>query len=221
MNILLWPQSLKTVSIFESQDAFDRHLFDDPTYVKCPQLGRNIARYSLQLEELYVSNFADARYFLEPFFNVQPSKKLPTWTNLKQIALTSTLISPHCLGDEINDLLQAAGFAARQMPMLEIMEVYNAEKAYAGVFTYAKTAESSVVLWKCTWQFDLATRVHNTWRATAEKLTGKALGLVQEMTLAYDGPVKFIQRMVTGDYLLHPTSRSRLSKSSRAAPNSS
>lgn len=216
MNITLWPKTLKTISIFENSDAFDRHLYDDLSYVKCPQLGRNLARLSLQLEEIYISNFADARYFLEPFYNVQPGKKLPVWTNLRQITLTSNAIHPASLGDEINDLLQAAGLAARQMPMLEVLEIYNASKESAGVFTYARASESSVLLWKCTWPFELDTKVHNTWRVTAEKLTGGGLGLVQEITLAYDGPSKFIQRMITGESLIHPTSRSRMSRFAKA-----
>ncbi len=216
MNILLWPQSLKKVSIFENTDAFDRHLYDEPSYVKCRQLGRNLARRSLQLEEIYVSNFADARFFLEPFFNKQPSTKPPVWSYLKRIALTSPIISPVGDTEEINDLLQAAGNAARQMPLLEVMELYNADKSNAAAFTFVKTAETSIAIWRSTWQFDMDKRVRQTWITTVERLTGKRLGLAQEITLSsYDGLVNFIQNMITGEDLLHAVSCSRILKDSR------
>lgn len=216
MNILLWPQSLKAISIFEHTDAFDRHLYDEPSYRKCPQLGRNLARRSLQLEEIYISNFADAQFFLEPFFNPQSSAKFPVWPQLKQVALTSPVISPFWDGEELNDLLQAAGIAARQMPFLEVMELYNADKTNAGAFTYVRTPDTSIAIWKSTWQFDIDNRVRQTWMTTVEKLTGKPLGMLQEIVLSsYDGPVNFIQNMITGECLLHSDSYSRMLKDSR------
>lgn len=225
MNILLWPQSLKRISIFEHSDAFNRVLYDDPMYRKCPQLGRNLYKRSLQLEELYISNFADARSFLEPYFNKQLNTKLPVWTQLKQISLTSPVISPVEDVEEINDLLQAAGKAARHMPLLEVMELYNADRTSAGAFTYARTADpgyvstenTSMMIWKATWRLEMDHRVRQTWQSTVEKLTGSRLALVQEIHLSsYDGPINFLQNMMTGESIMNPSSCSRILKDYRA-----
>lgn len=218
MNILLWPQSLKRISIFENVDAFDRSLYDDPLYRKCPQLGRNLFKRSLQVEELYVSNFVDARSFFEPYFIRHLKPKFQIWTHLKQITLTSPVISPIEDAEEITELLQAAGVAARQMPLLEVMELYHADKGSAGAFTYVKTADSCMAVWKSTWHFELDDRVRQTWISTVEKLTGKGLAMLQEITLSsYDGPANFIQNMITGEHLMHPVSCARMIKDSRAA----
>ncbi|RYP25400.1 hypothetical protein DL767_008422 [Monosporascus sp. MG133] len=207
-TIPLWPTTLKRVSIFEHSDAFDRHLTDAASYVKCPQLGRNLARQSLHFEKLFVSNFADARSFFEPYLIRQPEAKLPVWTHLKQIALTSAIIKPDGDAEAINNLLQAAGHAARRMPLLEVMEIYNASRTSAGAFAYVRTEDTSIVIWKSTWAFEMETRVRTTWTTTTDKLTGRHLAFVQEpVLLSYDGPVSFIQSMVTADSLLHPISQ--------------
>lgn len=72
---------------------------------------------------------ADAAPIIDPPFQPGP---FPMWENLHYLTLTSTRLNP---GD-ISWLLMAAGSAARQMPALRRMELWNYDPATTCLFRY-------------------------------------------------------------------------------------
>ncbi|CAJ2506830.1 Uu.00g080160.m01.CDS01 [Anthostomella pinea] len=206
VHMPFWPATLKKVSIFEHFDAFRR----DPEEVqeKCPQLGRNLYRLSLRLEECYIAKFADAWDFFEPFFGQQPSPGVRGWDHLCRLSLTSTFIDEREDGESLNALLLAAGRAARYMPQLRLFELWNAESYGAGVFLYSGISELATLTWKSTWEFRMDDGVKARWRDAARKHAGKDLVVEpEELLVNYRGPMRFIHfKLATRGLILDPTS---------------
>ncbi|KAH8901082.1 hypothetical protein GQ53DRAFT_835040 [Thozetella sp. PMI_491] len=206
-----WPSSLKKVSLFNSHRG-DEYLFeiDDPDnyHRSIPFLSRNLAKMSHRLEEMSSCFVGDARYFFEPFMKIQGgvNPKLPSWDVLTSLTLTSSLISPREDPDDINNLLQAAGNAAKRMPHLRTLELFSAGKHDAGVFLYLATPLTTTASWESTWRLKVSEKVKQTWRAVASMHTRYELEFGREVLLKnYDGVVTFIHtNLATWDVVLHP-----------------
>jgi hypothetical protein len=152
------PTTLRQLTIFEDCDKefYPTIRWLTPEYtsrVNSPALGLALARASRHLEHLSASFIIDAKDFLASFW---PQISAPTsasdlldgyiWDKLTSLALTSQLLAPENPFKRINDLLQAAGIAARRMPRLRVMEIWNGKDNNHGcLFRYHndKTARYS------------------------------------------------------------------------------
>jgi hypothetical protein len=173
-----------------------------------PLLSRNLAKLSLQLDKFSASYLADALHFFEPFIKPQPGVTLPLWKTLNSLTLTSSLIRSGEDPAALNGLLQAAGNAAKRMPELRAMELYNARKHEAGAFLYLVSPESTIASWESTWKFKVSDGVKQTWRNVARQHTRHELVFAAEGLLRnYQGSIKFIHlNLATWDLVLHPLS---------------
>lgn len=107
-----------------------------------------------------------------PEINRSPDKL--GWIKLASLVLTSSLFTPHSC-DRIPPLLLAAARAARHMPSLEIMELYNADPVYGGaIFTCINDKEGSIICWESTWKWELPPDVIRAWQRAA-KMHGKGV----------------------------------------------
>jgi hypothetical protein len=86
--------------------------------------------------------------------------------------LTCSLITSwRC--ESVPALLLAAARAARHMPSLEIMEIYNAQAGDGGgIFTYIHDKEGSLICWESTWKWEFPPEVIRVWQRAA-KIHGK------------------------------------------------
>lgn len=205
-----WPTTLKRVSIFEHFGAFDQNDAWD-TRIRFPFLAHGLRRLSTNLEELSVSFSADARDFFDPYINIKPGGPLrkPPWNNLRWLTLTSRFVTEVAFPDEVNSLLRGAGLAAKDMPALQAMELYNASKWDAGVFRYLVVNNTGVISWTSTWEHKVPANVKAVWRQAALQHTRQEPYIFAEVKLpGYEmGPEGFIHsELATRELVLHPVS---------------
>jgi hypothetical protein len=84
--------------------------------------------------------------------------------------LTSSTLDPLQLRIKINKMLARAGEVAKRMPKLQVLELWSAGKAGAGVFQYrAPTAWNCprVITWRGNWSLTMGQQVIDTWRSVA------------------------------------------------------
>ncbi|RYO95807.1 hypothetical protein DL765_011769 [Monosporascus sp. GIB2] len=136
----------KTVQCLAFEEGFDRALHIIEPGERCrpmnPGPGLALARVSRNFEELSVAFVMDAKDFFEnfpPYLRERRALSQPLeWRNLRTLALTAQLLDPAESEKCPNDLLQAAGHAARGMRRLEVLEIWNNRKGAAAVFRYEK-----------------------------------------------------------------------------------
>lgn len=217
-QIPLWPTHLKRISLFEHFGAFDRR---DPADPDLPHdsryrfLAQGLRRLSTDLEELSVSFMINADHFFEPFIKLnarqQPQPKLPYWPRLRWITLTASsgAISDHAFPDDVNGLLRGAGHAAKNMPQLQSMELYNATFRGAGVYRYLIVNNTGIISWTSTWEFKLGRDVKTVWRQVALQHTRQHPYFFEEVTMPdyMAGPEGFIHaNLATREMVLHAVS---------------
>lgn len=217
-QIPLWPTHFKRLSLFEHFGAFDRR---DPADPELPHdsryrfLATSLRRLSMNLEELSVSFMANAEHFFEPFIKLntrqQPQPKLPHWPHLRWITLTASsgAISEQAFPDEINGLLRGAGLAAKNMPQLQSMELYNATRRGAGVFRYLVYNNTGIISWTSAWEFKLVREVKSVWRQVALQHTRQQPYFFEEVKMPdyMGGPEGFIHaNLATREMVLHAIS---------------
>lgn len=201
------------MSLFEHFGAFDTlDTLDGPRDKRYKFLSQGLCRLSVNLEELSVSFMADAADFFEPFTRVNPrgvTTRLPQWPNLRWLTLTSPSLSESVFPDTINNLLRGAAAAAKNMPQLRAMELYNATLWDAGVFRYLVINNVGVVSWTSTWDFKLDRAVKAAWRQVALQSTRREPYVFDEVKLPdYKGDREgFIHSdLATRELVLHTVS---------------
>ncbi|KAK1446408.1 hypothetical protein CMEL01_10651 [Colletotrichum melonis] len=121
-------------------------------------IGQMIALTSLRLEHPAASYIADASHFFEIRLDW-------AWPNLKSLALTAKVLTPHEDSNEIEALLLAATAAAKNMPQLETLEIWNGRKGLAGLLRYQafRPKREAVLLWRGTWKLATDSSVIHAW----------------------------------------------------------
>lgn len=139
-------------------------------------VSKALVRASLDLEHLSASFIIDA----SDFFLADPKY---TWNNLVSLALTLQLLVPSENHGTINDTLQTAAVAALQMPKLNVMELWNGGKGFAGAFSYQIYEDfgPATISWRGSWNLALEPRVIQSWEAVALKRTPCDLQVVREL----------------------------------------
>lgn len=112
-------------------------------------------------------------------FNIEPSWE---WPNLTLLVLTSKLLTPDENLIEIGAMLQAAAAAARKMPRLETMEIWNGRKGLAALFKYQafRDRQQATIIWRGTWKLTIEPSIIQAWEAIIHQHDGWRLNLVQE-----------------------------------------
>lgn len=208
MTVAFWPKTPKKLSLYRFSDAFsmDEQVWGhDERY---PFLARRIADYSHHLEELAVADFIDADHFFEPFYTPQRRLHMPYWDSLRVLALTSSSICSSRPEESIHKLLHAAALAARRMPALRLMELYNAEPNEGGVFRYVVETMSASITWESSWEFRIPDNVRQAWAPVPVQNHRLELEVRPEVPMElYSGPAWFVHsRLLTRPYLLNPAS---------------
>jgi hypothetical protein len=170
------PISLKRLTLFEdfNEDlnaAFPRGnpYASQFTRVPKPSVGTALAKASLCLEQLSAAFLVDAKDFFQAY---QPGW---IWKDLVSLALTSRLLKSTEDAANVNNMLHAAGVAARNMPKLQTMEIWNGEKENACVFRYVMVDGFPTITWQSVWDLQLESRVVKIWEAVALEYSGQPL----------------------------------------------
>lgn len=140
-----------------------------------PAVSRMVALASLKLEHLAASFIVDP----SQFFQIEASWN---WPNLTSLALTSGLLTPNGMATEIEAMLQAAAAAAKKMPQLETMEIWNGRKGIAALFKYqaSRDRRRATIIWRGTWEMIMGPSVIQAWEAVVQQFDGWRLNVVHE-----------------------------------------
>ncbi|PNP52477.1 hypothetical protein THARTR1_06945 [Trichoderma harzianum] len=166
------PSSIRRLQVFEDGPGLwsggipSRYVSD-----RDGSLGRLVAEVSQDKEPevISISFIIDAVNFFSDFQTPQISRphwKLG-WLNLTSIVLTSAVMSPWRTAG-IPPLLLSAARAARHMPKLEIMELYNITWNSGAIFTYIHDSTGSILCWDSTWKWKLPPGVISVWKRVAD-----------------------------------------------------
>lgn len=231
-SIPFWPDSIRRLSLFEHFDPLDEEKlenedddgFEDDNGTDdeneegdineteprtCAALAWTLARRSLQLEELAVSFMADARHFFQPFMEVRAPRQpeLPYWPHLKWLALTSSAIHNDIDADRLNHAFLAAARAAKRMPSLKALELFNTCKHCGGVFRYTVVGTKASITWVGTWDFEISESVRRAWREVSRANAGLELEVEPSKRVKHEGMFKFVHNhLETRDLIVHPIS---------------
>ena len=200
------PQSLKSLTLFEDfreelmnrMGEWSEHLGDVDRFRRAdPDVGKALAKRSLELERVAVSFVADAK----DFFKECASRPEWTWTKLESLSLTSRLLgfaghSGTLPGrvttplqkekyDKMNTMLLEASAVVKRMPRLKLLEIWDSRRWRTNLFRYELDSGTATVTWKCAPQAELHGEVVEAWEAVARDMGSREFTVVSE-TLSRD-----------------------------------
>ncbi|KAK7426126.1 hypothetical protein QQZ08_007436 [Neonectria magnoliae] len=160
------PLSVKSVHIVQHGEGFDK---SNRWYREsfCG-LGGAVVERSFSLEELALCDLIDAHHFFEKAWELQPN----IWDNLLFLTLTSDLLlrdKPLSNEEKITEdgvvkiLLEEAATVSECMPVLRVMELFNASDRSAAFFSYEAGNDSAMLAWSSTWDFVLPAATKRCW----------------------------------------------------------
>ena len=67
-------------------------------------------------------------------------------------------------------MLQAAAAAARKIPQLETMEIWNGRKGLAALFKYQAfhDKQRAIIIWRGTWVLTMEPSILRAWKAAID-----------------------------------------------------
>ncbi|KAK2765372.1 hypothetical protein FQN54_008218 [Arachnomyces sp. PD_36] len=215
-----WPKTLKTLTLFEDFNGdFNQHFrkklvfFGEHVRTPSSSMSKVLARLSHDqgLEQLSASFLVEA----EAFFHACQSDWI--WTNLESLALTSRLldnIENSVKVQKINNMLHTAGVAARNMPKLEVMEIWTGGRQHATVFRYHAMKGSVALTWHSVWDLEFESRVIKIWENVAcESAYGHHELRVEKHLIAPEriqSHADAIDNLVLRKQVLHPVSLNQI-----------
>jgi hypothetical protein len=209
---------LKKVSIFESHDElfYRTPRIDMASHVHIGWFSVALARASHHLEELYVANNIDAYNFFGAFHPRAPpaSRRWMVWKNLKRLSLTTRQLAPG-----YNDMIiLMAAQAAKMMPQLQIMELWNycSKRGMACVFRFRREETEASVELVSTWPAGLSfsARTKAAWDRVATAHRPLPLWWNQSCWDAaeIDGEHSVLSQLELVEHLLHPVSLRQIAR---------
>jgi uncharacterized protein DUF6546 len=187
----------------------------------CAALAMTVARRSIELEELSVAFMCDARHFFQPFFEVRTARQpdLPLWPSLRWLSLTSSALHYDTTSSQLNGLFLAAAKAARRMPALRAMEIFNTCKHCSGAFRYFVDAAGARLEWEGSWHVDVADNVERSWREVARTHAGCDLVVAVPRRIPHKGMFHFVNHhLATRDLVVHGISANEMATRKSPAP---
>ncbi|XXH03470.1 hypothetical protein Hte_009875 [Hypoxylon texense] len=175
------------------------------------EIGFNVMNGSRHLEHLSMSFLSEAQEFFHDFWPPNNDISLGwKWEKLVTLALTSDFLDPDQARPKVNDLLQAAGTAAQNMPKLRVMEIWHGKEVSHGcLFRYCTDDTSSTITWQSSWTMKLETRVINSWTKMVRQNTRHENVRVAYESLKMDGtqfPASVLRHLQLKDRILHSVS---------------
>jgi hypothetical protein len=202
------PGSVKRLSLHgEMSQVFHNW---EPKEATVVSLAKTLRQYTRHLEHLSISHLVDAKEFLRPFYTDNGVRLLPDWENLKRLSLTSDIFRTGTEKD-ITDLLCAAARAARRMPNLEMLELWNGDEESACIFSYRVEDMVGNINWR---GIHLPTLSHEVSRAWGLASINNNRPDVRESAKPFEterilSSMQMLKYLNSKDQALHPISASR------------
>lgn len=167
------PNTLKRMTIFEDfNEAYDPrntaylhslgYQYTRATRIVSAEMTKALAEASLGLQHLSVAFMTDARLFWSV-------RRHWVWEHLQALVLTSQDLRPQNDPAHIRHVLCSAARAARKMPKLQMMEIWNGGKGHAALFRYRidRRRRQAKIVWRSNWHFELEGLVVKEWQGVA------------------------------------------------------
>lgn len=153
----------------------------EPLRTADPVVAETVARASLGVRHLSAAFMVDA----DDFFNSAIGHPNWLWSDLTSLALTSRDLAPEARQEAIDGMLITAAVAARRMPRLETVEIWNGREGLAGLFRFrsARRGRTAGISWRGTWDLGLGKEVIQAWEAIAHRYRRAELVVVNEEVL--------------------------------------
>ncbi|KAJ4138319.1 hypothetical protein NW768_002142 [Fusarium equiseti] len=201
------PRSTKSLSLYGETNPVI-HQWESKN-VNIVSFAKAVRQYTNFLEHLSISHMVDAREFFRPFSSPdeEATSSLREWPNLKTLSLTSDVFKTGT-EQEINSLLCTAARAARKMPKLEMLELWNGEAGVACVFCYRFEDTVGKITWCGTDVDTLAHEVINEWHAVSVCLnrTGVRAFVVPIEGEDVGSTGQVLEYLSSKDQIMHPVS---------------
>lgn len=201
------PRSTKSLSLYgETNTAIHVWENKDANFIS---FAKALRQYTNFLEHLSISHMVDAREFFRPFSsaNEEATSSLREWPNLKTLSLTSDVFKTGT-EEEITSFLCTAARAARKMPRLQMLELWNGEAEMACVFSYRVEDTVVEITWCGTDIEALDYEVIKEWNAVSVYLdredTRELVVRVKKEDVASTGQV--LTYLSSKDQIMHPVS---------------
>lgn len=200
---------------FEDEVEGDEENDLDPNETEprtCVALAVTIALRSIMLEELSVAFMADARHFLELFSGPRPEPNpLLYWPSLKWLSFTSSALHYDIDPSKLNGLFLAAARAAKNMPVLRAMELWNTCKHCGGAFRYIVDGRRAYIEWEGSWEVEIQDNVKRAWREVAREHAGADLMVEEPKKLDFQGMFHFVTHsLATRSLVVHDISAAEM-----------
>lgn len=156
-----------------------------------------------------VSFMVDARHVFKPFYDVRSTRQseLPYWPSLRWLALTSSVIHYDIDPEQLDHLFVAAARAAKRMPQLRALELWNVCKHSGGVFRFLVTGTSASIAFEGTWQYSIGESVQKAFGEVARMHAGVSLEVLPAKLVQFDGQFRFLHdHLATRDLVVHDIS---------------
>ncbi|KAJ4011609.1 hypothetical protein NW752_008615 [Fusarium irregulare] len=205
------PRSTKSLSLYGETNTVIHQWESKGTNVI--SFAKALRQYTNFLEHLSISHMVDAREFFRPFSsaNEEATSSLREWPNLKTISLTSDVFKTGT-EEEINSLLCTAARAARKMPKLQMLQLWNGEAERACVFRYRVEDTVGEITWCGTDIEPLTHGIVKEWNAVSVCLNRKDarefVVPVKKEDIASTGQV--LAYLSNKDQIMHPASAYRV-----------
>lgn len=153
----------------------------EPLRTADPVVAETVAHASLGVKHLSAAFMIDAG----DFFVSTIGHETWGWPHLASLALTSTVLAPDAKQHDVGGVLIAAAVAARQMPALETVEIWNGREGLAGLFRFrsARRGRTAGISWRGTWDLGLGKDVIQAWEVIAHRYRRAELVVVNEEVL--------------------------------------
>lgn len=221
---------LKRISIFENADDVFYETATKPRFVAkyyhlTGALGRHLARWSQDLQELHASQNVDAECFFvpEPGVGGGPGK-VSGWRNLRYLSLTCRYIAragSFLIGTRDDTVITLAAKRAKLMPQLEVMELWGRwETGTASIFRFERRGRRPRIQLMSTEFGHISKQERVCWQDVVDHLY-PGLGIRLEVEVirldgnAILGLASVIELLVLKDRILHPVSLQQMHKEDR------
>lgn len=205
------PKTLKQLTIYENDKQALRNIYVPVWATWRLSFSLAVKEASKNLEQLSMSYFIEAEHFFR-----HGSSSSWQWDKLKNIILTSNLLDPDEAPQKVNDLLEAAGTTARNMPKLGTMEIWHGRGNVHGcIFRFCTNDSSSTITWYSTFQIELEDRVIDSWTKTIHQNTRhENLGIKFEVMPmdAMQFPASVLRHLKLKDIVVCPISFRQLQR---------
>ncbi|KAH6893323.1 hypothetical protein B0T10DRAFT_604555 [Thelonectria olida] len=182
----MWPPHVKYIAYLE-HSAFVARRTGRPE-IPSRALAAKVVENTFGVKGLVVSNAVDAIDFFAKaaiINSIAPQK----WVNLTHLTLTAPVFSENAsrfldAHRRANELLMAAGDAARRMPKLLCMELWGFSPYITNAFRYVVNDDDKMatIAWVGHWDFPFIEDVQWVWRDMADD-QGYKLQVIEKQTL--------------------------------------